>query len=94
VNYIRLTEHSVDDDALLAICRTTYRRIVVANKGSFAACREAVRFELQRAGFEVVNEDDDISVGLQTVLVMLAEGRYVQRDALGGWHVHRNPAAC
>lgn len=83
----------MDDDASLAICRTTYRQIVEEN-WSFAAAREATRFELQRAGFELVNEDDDISVGLQTVLVMLADGRYVQRDAFGGWHVHRNPAAC
>ena len=82
----------VDDDALLAVCRTTYRRIVEKN-WSFAAAREAARFELQRAGFDVVNEDDDISAGLQTVVVMLADGRYVQRDAVGGWHVHRNPAA-
>lgn len=84
----------MDDDALLAICRTTYRRIVKGKSWSFAAAREAARFELQRAGFDLVNEDDDISVGLQTVLVMLADGRYVQRDAFGGWHVHRNPAAC
>lgn len=83
----------MDDDALLAVCRTTYRRIVEANKGSEGAAREAVRFELRRAGFEVVSDEDDLSGGLKTVVVMLADGRYVQVDAFGDWHVHRYPAA-
>jgi len=81
----------MDDDALLAVCRTTYRR-VVEGKGSVGAAREAGRFELRRAGFEVISDQDDLSGGLKTVVVMLADGRYVQVDAFGDWHVHRYPA--
>ena len=69
-----------------------YRRVVEANKGSVAAAKEAVRFELCRAGFEVVNDEDDVSSGLKTVVIMLADGRYVQHDGRGDWHVHRYPA--
>lgn len=79
-----------DDDALLAVCRTAYRRIM-ENKGSAGAAEEAVRFDLRRAGFEVVSDESDLTVGLKTVLAMLADGRYIQLDAFGGWHVHRYP---
>jgi hypothetical protein len=88
------TENDVYDEALVAVCRTTYRRIVEVEHGSADAAKAAVRFELARAGYEVIKDEDDVSKGLKTVVVMLADGRYVQRDALGGWHVHRNPAAC
>ncbi|NLS97599.1 MAG: hypothetical protein GXX96_36125 [Planctomycetaceae bacterium] len=81
------------DEALVAVCRTTYRRIVEVKHGSFADAKAAVRFELARAGYEVAT-DEELLQGLKTVVVMLADGRYVQRDAFGGWHVHRNPAAC
>jgi hypothetical protein len=84
---------TMDDDTLLAVCRRTYGRIVRAKKGSVGAAREAVRFELRRAEFEVVNDEDDVSAGLKTVVVMLADGRYVQLDAFGEWHVHPYAAA-
>ena len=83
----------MDDEALVAVCRTTYRRVVEVERGSLADAKAAVRSELARAGYKVA-EDEELLKGLKTVVVMLADGRYVQRDALGGWHVHRNPAAC
>ena len=79
----------MDNDALLAVCRTAYRRIVEAERGPIDAVKAAVRIELERAGYEVAEDSDELLQGLQTVVVMLADGRYVQRDALGDWHVFR-----
>jgi hypothetical protein len=78
VSYISFTENDEDDDTRLAVCQPTYRRIVEAISGSIGAAREAVRFESQRAGFDVANDDEDVSTGVQTVVVMLADGRLVQ----------------
>ena len=81
----------MDDDSLLAVCRTTYRRIV-AQGGTFADAQDAVRAELRRAGFDVAAHSDDMTSGMQTVVVMLADGRYVQRDSRDRWSVQRYPA--
>jgi hypothetical protein len=88
-----MTTQVPDDEAevLLAVCRTTYCRIMARSGGDIAAAKMAVRFELARAGFEVISDDGDITAGIATVVVMLADGRYVQRDAIGGWHVHWHP---
>jgi hypothetical protein len=42
VSDISFTENDVDDDARLAVCRTSYCRIVEANSGSLGAAREAL----------------------------------------------------
>ena len=72
----------MDNDALLAVCRTAYRRIMAEMDGNIPAAKEAVRFELQRAGFEVAPDDQEMTAGMATVIVMLADGHYVQRNAL------------
>ena len=43
----------MDTAALLAVCRTAYRRSMAETVGDLAAAKETVRFELRRAGFEV-----------------------------------------
>ena len=40
----------MDNDALLAVCRTARRRIMADLDGNIPAAKEAVRFELDRAG--------------------------------------------
>ena len=55
--------------------------------------RRPSALSLPAQGYEVTR-DEELLKGLKTVVVMLADGRYVQRDALGSWPVHRNPAAC
>jgi len=79
----------MDDDVLLAACRTTYRRIVEAEHGSIDAVKRAIRFELDRAGYEVAEDNEQLLKDLKSVVVMLADRRYVQRDVFGDWHVHR-----
>jgi len=77
----------MDNDSLLAVCRTTYRRIMAETGGDIPAAKEAVRFELRRAGFQVAPDDLERTAGMETVIVMLAEGRYVQRDSRDNWTV-------
>jgi len=68
----------MDTDALLAVCRTTYRRVMAESGGNPPAAKDAVRFELRRAGFEVAADDQERTAGMTTVIVMLADGHYVQ----------------
>ena len=82
----------MDTDALLAVCRTTYRRVMAETGGNLPAAKEAVRFELQRAGFEVAADDHEMTAGMVTVIVMLADGHHVQRTTFGEWHALRYPA--
>jgi len=78
----------MDTDALLAVCRTTYRRVMAETGGNIPAAKEAVRFELRRAGFEVAPDDQERTADFATVIVILADGHYVQRDVFGRWYVH------
>jgi 3-hydroxyisobutyrate dehydrogenase-like beta-hydroxyacid dehydrogenase len=56
--------------------------------GSLHTAKEAVRFELRRAGFEVAADDQERTADFATVIVMLADGHYVQRDVFDRWYVH------
>jgi len=78
----------MDTDALLAVCRTTYRRVTAETDGNIPAAKEAVRFELRRAGFEPAPDDQERTADFSTVIVILADGHYVQRDAFDRWYVH------
>jgi hypothetical protein len=60
--------------------------------GNLPAAKEAVRFELQRAGFEVAADDHEMTAGMATVIVMLADGHYVQRDSRDNWTVQLHAA--
>jgi hypothetical protein len=64
----------MDTDALFPVCRTAYRRVMAETGGNITAAKEAVRFELQRAGFEVAADDHEMTAGMATVIVMLADG--------------------
>ena len=55
--------------------------------GNIPAAKEAVRVELERAGFQVAPDDQQRTAGLDTVIVMLADGHYVQRNAFDWWYV-------
>lgn len=81
----------MDDDALIAVCRTTYC-LILAQGGTFADAQDTVRAELRRAGFDVAADRDEMTRGMQTVVVTLAAGRCVQRDSRDGWSVQRYPA--
>lgn len=81
----------MDDDALVPVCRTASRR-VIGQGGTLADAQDAVRAELRRAGFYVAADTDEMTRGMQTVVVMLRDGRYVQRDARDRWSVQRYPA--
>lgn len=80
-------------NALLAVCRTAFRRVMAKTDGDVAAAKQAVRVELQRAGFQVAPDDETMTAGMATVIVTLADGRYVQRDASDRWYVKRRPPA-
>lgn len=77
----------MNTDALLAVCRTTYRRVMAESGGNLPAAKDAVHFELRRAGFEVAADDQTRTAGMVTVIVMLADGHYVQRDSRDNWTV-------
>jgi hypothetical protein len=77
----------MDNDALLVVCRTAHRRSMAETGGNIPAAKEAVRFELQRAGFEAVDDDHEMPAGMATVIVVLADGHYVQRDSRDNWTV-------
>ena len=79
----------MDDDTLLAVCRTTYDRVWAATGGSVDATRDAIRVELERAGFTPATHDREMMQGANTVFAMLADGRYVRLDRQGNWQVHR-----
>ena len=78
----------MDTAALLTVCRTAYRRSMAETHGNTPAAKEAVRFELKRAGFEVAADDRELTADMATVIVMLADGHYVQRDAFDRWYVN------
>ena len=79
-----------DDDALLAVGRTAYRQ-AIEQGGGIVHMKDAVRAEVQRAGFFVMPDDEDMTTGIQTVIVTLADRRYVQRNAWDRWAVWRYP---
>jgi hypothetical protein len=79
----------MNDDALLAVCRTTYRRVMAQSGASIDHVKAAARAELHRAGFEVALDDDELTDGLPTILVTLADGRCVCRSEPDRWRICR-----
>jgi len=80
----------VNDDALLAVCRTTHTRIMVATGGNVNASKIAIGHELERAGFELHEANEELTVELKTVFAALADGRTVLRDFGGNWQILRD----
>lgn len=79
----------MDNDALLAVCRTTYRRVWEASGRSIDATRAAIREELVRAGFTPADDDREMLKGANSLFALLADDRYVQLDSFGNWAVYR-----
>jgi len=80
----------VDDDAFLAVCRTTYTRITVATGGNADAAKSAIGHELQRAGFELHEANEELTAGHKTVFAVLTDGRSAHRDFGGNWQILRD----
>jgi hypothetical protein len=80
------------DDALLAVCRTTYRRVMDAT-GDVEMVQLALPQDLQRAGVDVDRDSPELTFGLSDVLVVLADGRSVHRHADGIWRIDRDTGA-
>ena len=73
------TPQSDDDQALLAVCRSTYSRIMATAPGNVAAAQLAIAEELRKAGFELEEDNEEMTGRLRTILAVLADGRSVQR---------------
>ena len=80
---------SADDDVLLAVCRTAYRRAAVTRPADATAARSAVAAQLRRAGYELDERSNELAKGSPTLLAVLADGRSVHRRPTGQWLILR-----
>lgn len=80
---------SADDDALLAICRTTYRRVMHATD-DVEMVQLALPQALRRAGFDMDGDSPKLTFGLYDTMVVLADGRSVHRQSDGIWQIDRD----
>ncbi len=80
----------MDDKALLAVCRTTYRRVMHASGGDFQMVQMAAVQDVRRAGFEVDADAIDLVSGVATCIVALADGREVFRSHGGNFTIGRD----
>ena len=83
---------SGDDNALLAVCRTTYRRVMHATDGDFWMVQLAAVQDLDRAGFDVDRELLDVVERMPTCVTALRDGRAVFRDHAGYFEIDRDYA--
>ena len=82
---------AADDDTLLAVCRTCYRRVMDAVK-DVEMVQLAVVEDLRRAGFEPRVDSPELTFGRSGMLVVLVDGRIVHRHADGSWYIERYEA--
>jgi hypothetical protein len=87
---LRMRRNMTDEEALLAVCSTTYRRIKAKADGNVGAVQLAIAEELRRAGYELDPDHEALTVRLRTVFAVLADGRSVHRDVRGSWQVQRD----
>jgi hypothetical protein len=80
------------DDTLLAVCRTTYRRVMNATGGDFGMVQLAAVQDLDRAGFDVDRELLDAVERMQTCVAAVEDGRAVFRDYAGNFEIDRDYA--
>ena len=83
---------TADDETLLAVCRTTYRRVMQATCGEFWMVQLAVVQDLDRAGFDVDRELLDAVERMKTCVAALEDGRAVFRDHAGNFEIDRDYA--
>ncbi len=79
-----------DEEALLAVCRNTYNRVMAMASGNVSAAQLAIAEQLRQAGFELHDDNEELIARLPTILAVLADGRSVQRLGSGEWVVLRD----
>jgi hypothetical protein len=79
-----------DEEALLAVCRSTYSRIMASLPGNVSAAQLAIAEELRQAGFELHEDNEELIARLPTIFAVLDDGRSVQRLGSGEWVVLRD----
>ena len=76
-----------DDDVLLAVCGTTYRRVMDASGGDVEMVQLALPQDVRRAGFEADGDSPEKTFGQSHTLVTLSDGRTVCRSKTGRWTI-------
>ncbi len=79
-----------NEEALLAICRSTFSRIMAMAPGNVSAAQLAIAEELRQAGFELDEDNEELIARLPTIFAVLADGLSVQRLRSGEWVVLRD----
>ena len=79
-----------DEEALLAVCRRTYSRIMASLPGNVSAAQLAIAEELRQAGFQLDEDNEEQIARLPTIFAVLDEGRSVQRLRSGEWVILRD----
>jgi hypothetical protein len=79
-----------DEEALLAVCRNTYSRIMASLPGNVSAAQLAIDEELRKASFELEEDNEAMTGSLRTIFAVLNDGRSVQRLGSGEWVVLRD----
>jgi hypothetical protein len=54
------------EEALLAVCRSTYSRVMASLPGNVSAAQLAIAEELRRAGFELEEDNEAMTGSLRT----------------------------
>jgi len=80
----------MEDHALLAVCRTAYDRLMGKFNGNVEAAKMGTAVELERAGFPVHDDNEELVARLPSIIVVLADGRTVQRLPSGEWLILRD----
>lgn len=83
---------TAEEETLLAVCRTTYRRVMNATR-DVEMVQLALPQYLRRAGFEPRGDSPELTFGQPDTLVVLDDGRNVHRKADGTWHIDRDRGA-
>lgn len=81
---------SNDDEALLAICRTTYARIMASLPGNISTAQLAIADEVWLADFEMGEHNEEMIAVTSTIFAVLADGRSLQRRPTGDWLILRD----
>jgi hypothetical protein len=79
-----------DEEALLAVCRSTYSRVMAMAPGNDSAAQLAIAEALRQAGFELHDDNEELIARLPTIFAVLNDGRSVQRLGSGKWVVLRD----
>jgi hypothetical protein len=80
---------TVEEEALLAVCRNTYTQIMASLPGNVTAAQLAIGEALRQAGFKLDEDNEQLIARLPTILAVLADGRSVQGLRSGEWVILR-----